>query len=111
LGETFWEWGIPTAASVAYAARFGFKTVFATGGIRSGLDVAKALALGASAGGIARRVLIELEAHGRKGAVACLAQMVLELKTAMLLTGSRDVAALRQAARVVTGELNDWLRV
>ncbi len=109
LGETFWEWGIPTAASVAYAARHGFQTVFATGGIRSGLDIAKAIALGATAGGIARQVLIALESGGRAGAVGLLRSVERELKTAMLLTGSGVATGLKSAPRVVVGELKDWL--
>jgi isopentenyl-diphosphate delta-isomerase len=49
IGETFREWGIPTAASVGLVAPLGFDSIFATGGVKSGLDVAKAVALGASA--------------------------------------------------------------
>lgn len=109
LGEAFWEWGIPTAASVAFAARIGFETIFATGGVQGGLDMAKALALGASAGGIARHVLIALERGGRAGALEFLEGVETELKMAMLLTGRRQAAALRNAPRVITGELNDWL--
>jgi isopentenyl-diphosphate delta-isomerase len=109
LGETFWEWGIPTAASVALVAGRGFATVFATGGITSGLDVAKAIALGASACGIARPVLKALEAGGRDGAIAMLDRIETELKMAMLLVGAADIAGLRCARRVVTGELREWI--
>ncbi len=109
LGEVFWEWGVPTAASVAYAARCGFSTVFATGGIRNGLDVAKSLALGAHAAGIARHALVALEGGGRAGALEYLAGVELQLKTAMLLTSQRCSEGLRHADRVVTGELESWL--
>jgi isopentenyl-diphosphate delta-isomerase len=109
LGETFREWGIPTAASVALVARHGFETIFATGGIRSGLDIAKAVALGASAGGIARSSLQALEAGGREGALAFFEGVEAEVRTAMLLVGARDLAALRTAPRVVVGELGNWL--
>ena len=109
LGEVFWEWGIPTAASVAFAARCGFSTVFATGGILSGLDVAKALALGASAAGIARHALVALEEGGRAGALEYLGGVELQLKTAMLLTQQRRSSTLRDAERVVSGELEHWL--
>lgn len=109
LGEVFWEWGIPTAASVAFAARCGFSTVFATGGILSGLDVAKSLALGASAAGIARHALVALEEGGRAGALEYLAGVELQLKTAMLLTRQRRASTLRDAERVVSGELEHWL--
>jgi len=109
LGEVFWEWGVPTAASVAFAARCGFSTVFATGGIQNGLDVAKSLALGASAAGIARHALVALETGGRAGALEYLAGVELQLKTAMLLTAQRSAASLRNAERVVSGELEHWL--
>jgi isopentenyl-diphosphate delta-isomerase len=109
LGETFREWGIPTAASVALIARHGFETLFATGGIRSGLDIAKAIALGASAGGIARSSLKVLESGGREAAVAFFAGIEAEIRTAMLLVGAKNVGALRAVPRVVVGELRDWL--
>jgi len=103
------DWGIPTAASVALLAAQGFETIVATGGIGTGLDVARAIALGASAAGIARPVLRALSAHGRPGAVSFLDGVETELRAAMLLTGSRDVAALRRAPRVVVGELGAWI--
>lgn len=111
LGQAFWEWGIPTAASVALCAQHGFRGIFATGGISSGLDIAKAIALGASAGGIARRALQALETGGRAGAVAFFERVETELRTAMLLTGSRNLSALARAPRLVTGELAEWLKL
>ena len=109
LGEALWEWGIPTAASVALLAPLGFATVFATGGVATGLDVAKAIALGASAGGIARPVLKALHAGGRDAALALLDGVEAELRAAMLLTASRDVDALRRAPRIIGGELSLWI--
>lgn len=110
LGETYWEWGIPTAASVALVARHGFDTVFATGGVKNGLDIAKAIALGATAGGIARPVLQAFERGGRAGALDFLTGVENELRMALVLTGSANAAALRSAPRVVVGELAEWLR-
>ncbi|MGA7124035.1 MAG: type 2 isopentenyl-diphosphate Delta-isomerase [Polyangiaceae bacterium] len=109
LGEAFWDWGIPTAASVGLLAPLGFETIVATGGIGTGLDVARALALGATAAGIARPVLRALSAGGRQGATAFLDAVETELRAAMLLTGCRDIASLRHAPRVVVGELVSWL--
>lgn len=109
LGEVFWEWGVPTAASVAFAAQCGFSTIFATGGIRNGLDVAKSLALGANAAGIARHALVALESGGRAGVLEYLAGVELQLKTAMLLTAQRSSSTLRNAERLVSGELEHWL--
>jgi isopentenyl-diphosphate delta-isomerase len=110
LGQTFWDWGIPTAASVCLVQNFGFETVIATGGVKSGLEIAKAVALGASAGGVARPVLQALERGGRAGAAAMLSRLVEELRIAMLLVGSRNLTDLGRTPRLITGELCEWLR-
>ena len=109
LGEALWDWGIPTAASVGMLAPLGFQTIVATGGVSTGLDVARALALGASAAGIARPMLKALTAGGRAGAVAFLEGILTELRAVMLLTGSADLAALREAPRLLGAELRLWL--
>lgn len=108
LGERLWDWGIPTAASLIAMAAFDFRTVIATGGIATGLDAARALALGAHAVGVARPVLQALDRGGRPGAMEYLAQVERELRTVMLLIGARDVAATRRAPKLVTGELARW---
>lgn len=110
LGETFWDWGIPTAASVGLVQNFGFETVIATGGVKSGLEIAKAIALGANAGGIARPVLQALERGGPGSASTMLSQIIEELRVAMLLVGARTLTELGRAPRVVNGELAEWLR-
>jgi isopentenyl-diphosphate delta-isomerase len=109
LGETLWEWGIPTAASVALLAPLGFQTLVATGGVSTGLDVAKALALGATCAGIARPVLKALYASGAAGAATALDGTLRELRAVMVLTGSRDLRALARARRVILGELARWI--
>ena len=108
LGEALWDWGIPTAASVGMLAPLGFTTVVATGGVATGLDVARAIALGASAAGIARPMLMALSAGGRAGALALLDGIVMELRAIMLLTGSKDLMALRRAPRLLGAELRSW---
>jgi isopentenyl-diphosphate delta-isomerase len=95
---------------VALLAPLGFETLVATGGMGAGLDVARAIALGASAAGLARPVLRALVARGRAGATAFLGGVESELRAAMLLTRSRDLRALRAAPRVITGELATWLQ-
>jgi isopentenyl-diphosphate delta-isomerase len=112
LGETFWDWGIPTAACVASISKAftGIDlTLIATGGISSGLDAARAIALGAHLVGVARPVLKALRQSGREGATALLDAFERELRSAMLLTGSRDLSALRVAPRVLSAELLGWL--
>lgn len=109
LGEALWDWGIPTAASIGMLAPLGFETIIATGGVANGVDVARALALGASAAGIARPVLKALTAGGRAGAITFLDGVLTELRAVMLLTGSRDIAALRTAPRLLGSELKAWI--
>lgn len=110
LGEALWDWGVPTAASVVYCASAGHRTI-ATGGIRTGLDVARAIALGADAAGIARPVLQALRAGGQDAAEAYLDQVERELKSIMLLTGCRNVDDLKHAQRVLRTPLTDWLAI
>jgi isopentenyl-diphosphate Delta-isomerase len=112
LGEAFWDWGIPTAACVASIAAACGKNVplIATGGVASGLDAARAIALGAHVVGVARPVLKALRAGGRDAATALLEGFEGELRAAMLLTGSRTISALRVAPRVLSNELLEWLR-
>jgi isopentenyl-diphosphate delta-isomerase len=109
LGEALWDWGIPTAASVGALEPLGFETIIATGGVATGLDVARALALGARAAGIARPALKALVAGGRAGATAFLEGVEAELRAAMLLTGSADLAGLRAAPRILGTDLRAWL--
>jgi isopentenyl-diphosphate delta-isomerase len=109
LGEALWDWGIPTAACVGVLAPLGFETLIATGGVATGLDVARAIALGASAAGIARPALKALMAGGRAGAAAFLAGVEAELRAVMLLTGSANLEALRTAPRILGSELRAWM--
>ncbi|MEM8607521.1 MAG: type 2 isopentenyl-diphosphate Delta-isomerase [Myxococcota bacterium] len=108
IGEALWDWGIPTAASVHYCASAGMTTI-ATGGIRSGLDVARSIALGAECAGIARVVYQAFLDGGTKGAESYLEGVERELRSVMLLCGARSLADLRRAPRVISGELKDWI--
>jgi isopentenyl-diphosphate delta-isomerase len=110
LGTALREWGVPTAAAILIAkkARPRFQTIIATGGIKSGLDAAKAIALGAHAAGIARPVLQALVSAGREGALRFLDQVEAELRAVMLLVGAGSVRALRKAQVVLSGDLPRW---
>ena len=82
--------------------------MIATGGIRSGLDAAKALALGASLVGVARP-LLQAALEGDAAVDTWVEQFLHELKTVLFLTGSIDIAALRAKPRVTTGVTRAWL--
>ena len=108
LGELIWDWGVPTAASVAYAAEYGFRTI-ATGGVVNAFDVARALALGANAAGMARIVLKVHNDSSRDGVFGFLNKIEDQLRSIMLLCGAASVSELARAERVICGELKDWL--
>ena len=82
--------------------------IIASGGIRSGLDVARAVARGALAAGTAGGIL-KAASTGPEETRSELEQIVHEFKVAMFLTGSRTVAELGKARYVVTGETRQWL--
>jgi isopentenyl-diphosphate delta-isomerase len=106
LGATFWNWGIPTPASVLLAD-VGLP-VIATGGVRSGLDVAKGIALGASAAGMAKPML-EAAREGSDAVVKELEAVIAELKAAMFLTGSSSLDDLRAQRCIVNRPTADWV--
>jgi isopentenyl-diphosphate delta-isomerase len=112
-GEELWDWGIPTAAAVGWLAAEGLPAagidLVASGGLRSGLDVARALALGARLGGLAQPALRAVREGGREGAESFLGQVIDGVRAAALLAGVGRAADLAEAPRVVTGELASWL--
>jgi isopentenyl-diphosphate delta-isomerase len=108
LGERFWDWGIPTAASLAQVAGTGLVAI-ATGGIASGLDVAKAAALGATAAGVARPWLVAWNEGGADGVARAVRRVTEELRLACLLTGSRTPADLATKPLVLGPRLRSWL--
>jgi isopentenyl-diphosphate delta-isomerase len=113
LGTILREWGVPTAASVvcAAASKPRFETIIATGGVKSGVEIAKAIALGATAGGIARPVLQAFTEGGTQGARDFLARVKAEIMSVMLLCGARTLADLRDADRIVGQGLTSWVEL
>ena len=69
--------------------------VWASGGVSSGLDAAKLIAMGATMVGFAKQI-IEAALHGDEVLDARMAQLELELKIALFCTGSRTVNDLRE---------------
>ena len=108
LGRLFWDWGVPTAVSTAWMVDLGLEVV-ASGGVRTGLDAAKALALGASLVGIAAPLVQARAAGGVDAMRSLLEDVVAGLRYAMLGCGAPDVAALRHAPRVLGQELAGWI--
>ncbi|HVG63918.1 MAG TPA: type 2 isopentenyl-diphosphate Delta-isomerase [Hyalangium sp.] len=111
LGAEYSSWGIPTAAATAAVRRAVGPEIrlVASGGIRTGLEVAKAIALGADLGGMALPLFKAQQEGGVEGAERALALIISGLRQALVLTGCRSCAELRRKPVVMTGELKDWL--
>jgi isopentenyl-diphosphate delta-isomerase len=93
LGELFQDWGIPTPEALKQLAPLNV-TLIASGGIRSGLDMAKAVVLGASLCGLARPFLnpaMESVDEVRK----VIQRLKREFVTAMFLLGADRVEKIK----------------
>ena len=91
--------GVPAAISMlrpAVDAVAGRVPIVFDSGIRRGIDVFKALALGATVVGIGRPVLWGLTAGGAPGVKSVYAHLSAELRSAMLLSGVSKVTDLRR---------------
>ena len=98
--RTFTDWGIPTEeALVGVRAALPQVQLVASGGIRSGLDVAKSIALGADIAAFGQPLLAAaLESTDQ--VVKLIAAIIHELKVTMLCVGAANLAALRQTSLI-----------
>jgi isopentenyl-diphosphate delta-isomerase len=96
LAEAFLDWGIPTAESLQMVARAAPDLlIFASGGVRDGLDIAKCLALGASLGGLASPFL-KAAVESLEQTVAVIAELRRQIQVCMFAAGVPNLSALRR---------------
>ena len=110
-GEVYWDWGIPTALSTILAKRNFEGIIIGSGGVRSGLDVAKLIALGADAAGIAIPFLFTIQKHSAEAVVQKIEEISYQLRLACFLTGSRNVLDLKKAPLVITGKTAELMKI
>jgi len=110
LGQALWNWGVPTAVSLVETSQSTKLKIIASGGMRTGLDMAKAIALGADAVGIARPFLLKA-VEGPDALREHLENILLEFRTAMFLVGAESIDELRRVPVLVMGRTAEWLRL
>ncbi|MGF1491936.1 MAG: type 2 isopentenyl-diphosphate Delta-isomerase [Microcoleaceae cyanobacterium] len=97
LGQTFANWGIPTAECIVNVRQVAPQVpLIASGGLRNGLDVAKTLALGADLGGLAWPFL-QAAADSEATVHTLMDLLIAELETVLFCTATCTVGALKQS--------------
>jgi isopentenyl-diphosphate delta-isomerase len=109
LGDAFWDWGIPTAVSLVETAQTVKIPVIASGGVRSGVDVAKALALNACLASVSQLAL-QAAVKSAKETENMLSLLMEELRAVMFLVGAENVQQLAKTPLVVMGKTAEWLK-
>ncbi|MDR2830352.1 MAG: type 2 isopentenyl-diphosphate Delta-isomerase [Methanobrevibacter sp.] len=108
LGELFWDWGIPTAVSTVEVSNSISIPIVSSGGIRSGLDAAKAIALGADAVGMALPFLKKVRI-GSDAVINFIQNFKKSLRLAMFLVGASNIEELKKSNLIIKGETKSWL--
>jgi isopentenyl-diphosphate delta-isomerase len=109
LGDVFWDWGIPTVVSLAETTQTVKIPVIASGGVRTGRDVAKALALNACLASVSQPAL-QAAVKGAKDTENMLSLLIEELRDVMFLVGAKKVENLAKTPIVITGKTAEWLK-
>jgi len=100
LAAAFVEWGIPTAEAILNVRRAAPELiVFASGGIRNGVEIAKCIALGATLGGMAGPFL-KAASQSFESVIQTIGEVKRELQVSMFAAGAGSLEALRQTPLV-----------
>lgn len=109
FGRLFWDWGIPTAISTIEVNSVSPELpIISSGGIRSGLDIAKSIALGANVAGIATPIL-KAAYVGHEEVIKLVKKYAETLKIAMFLVGASNLDELKEANLIIRGKTREWL--
>ncbi|MBN1802285.1 MAG: type 2 isopentenyl-diphosphate Delta-isomerase [Candidatus Lokiarchaeota archaeon] len=110
----FREWGNPTPVSVLYVRSISNLPIIATGGLKTGVDIAKSIVLGADIGGFASKFLFsswkDLESGTESETIKEIKTLKHELQSCMWLLNVMNLRALKnnRKKRVFLGNLYQW---
>ncbi|MFX1418931.1 MAG: type 2 isopentenyl-diphosphate Delta-isomerase [Promethearchaeota archaeon] len=115
ISDSFREWGIPTPVSILNVREVSKKLIIATGGLRSGIDIAKSIVLGANIGGFAFKFLktawLDYKNNTQSNTIKEINTLKQELRSSLWLMNVENVDKLRNNIdkRVLVGELYQWI--
>ncbi len=115
IADTFCEWGIPTPVSIMNVRKVSKKLIIGTGGLRTGVDIAKAIVLGADIGGFAFKFLKaawqDYKNNSQSNTIKEINTLKQELRSSLWLMNVKNINKLRSNndKRVLVGELYQWI--
>jgi isopentenyl-diphosphate delta-isomerase len=96
VARSFADWGIPTADAIQYAVKGAPNLdIIASGGLKDGIDIAKCIALGAKAGGLAG-VFLKAADESAEAVDRVIREIRAQIRIAMLCSGAPDIASLQK---------------
>jgi isopentenyl-diphosphate delta-isomerase len=110
-GRVYWDWGIPTVLSTMLTKKHFDGIVIGSGGVRSGLDIAKLIALGADAGGMALPFLHAIQDNSTEETLVFIEEVAYQIRIACFLTGCQTIAELRKVPLVITGKTAEAMKI
>lgn len=114
--EVFKEWGIPTPVSIVEVRKVSQKLIIATGGLKSGIDIAKAIVLGADIGGFAYKFLQtawnDYNTSTNLNTLKEIQTLKKELRSTLWLMNLKNIKELKSnyRKRIILGKLNQWIK-
>jgi isopentenyl-diphosphate delta-isomerase len=109
-GEIFWDWGITTAISTILAEKHFKGTIIGSGGVRTGLDIAKLISIGANVAGMAIPFLFSVQKHSAENVVEFIREIEYQIRLACFLTGSRNLSDLSRTPVLIEGKTAERMR-
>ncbi|MFX1468992.1 MAG: type 2 isopentenyl-diphosphate Delta-isomerase [Promethearchaeota archaeon] len=115
IADTFKEWGIPTPISIINVRKATQKLIIATGGLRNGVDIAKAISIGADIGGFAFKFLKsawqDYKDNSLSNTIKEIKTLKHELRSSMWLMNISSIDKLKNnhEKRVLLGKLHQWI--
>ena len=113
--DVFKEWGVPTPVSIVYVRNVSQKLIIATGGLRTGIDIAKSIVLGADIGGFAYKFLQSAWQDRKEKSIFNTIKEIRtlknELRTCLWLMNEENIISLKgnRSKCVILGDLYRWL--